>query len=172
MKLYPESAIVQLEFEKIRTLLADHTRSAYAHNKALDLRIHTRLEYIARALDQSAAYLLLLQNGQYFPNDTVLNIEKELRLLGIPGAVLKGDDFVQLRRLASAMEDIFRWFEADRQEAYPALYEVVKDHYYEPYIRESIDAVMDETGQLLDDASPELAQIRMSLYRKRNEVYR
>jgi DNA mismatch repair protein MutS2 len=172
MKLYPESAIVQLEFDKIRTLLADHTRSAYAHNKAMDLRIHTRLEYIGRELDQSAAFLLLLQNGQYFPNDTVLNIEKELRLLGIPGAVLKGEDFVQLRRLAMAMEDIFRWFEADRQEAYPALYQVVKDQYYEPYIRESIDAVMDETGQLLDDASPELAQIRMSLYRKRNELRR
>jgi DNA mismatch repair protein MutS2 len=172
MKLYPESAVVQLEFDKIRALLADHTRSAYARQKALDLRIHTRLEYIERELDQSAAYLLLLQNGQYFPNDTVLNIEKELRLLGIPGAVLKGEDFVQLRRLATAMEDIFRWFEADRQEAYPALYQVVKDQYYEPYIRESIDAVMDETGQLLDDASPELAQIRMSLYRKRNELRR
>ncbi|MCU0380384.1 MAG: DNA mismatch repair protein MutS, partial [Chitinophagaceae bacterium] len=172
MKLYPESAAVQLEFDKICQLLADHTRSAYARSKALDLRIHTRLEYIERELDQAATYLILLQNGQYFPNDTVLNIEKELKLLGIPGAVLKGEDFIQVRRLAIAMHEIFRWFEADRQEAYPALYHVVKDQYYEPYIEESIDAVMDETGQVRDDASPELAQVRMSLFRKRNELRR
>lgn len=172
MKLYPESAAVQLEFDKIQTLLADHTRSAYARDKALGLRIHTKLEYIERELDQSAAYLLLLQNGQYFPNDTVLNIERELKLLGIPGAVLKGEDFVQIRRLVSAMQDIFRWFEADRQDAYPALYQVVSDQHYEPYILESIDAVMDETGQVRDDASPELSDIRMALYRKRNELRR
>jgi DNA mismatch repair protein MutS2 len=172
MKLYPESAAVQLEFDKICQMLADHTRSAYARNKALDLRIHTRLEYIERELDQGATYLNLLQNGQYFPNEAVLNIEKELKLLGIPGAVLKGEDFIQVRRLAIALQEIFRWFEADRQEAYPALYHVVKDQYYEPYIVESIDAVMDETGQVRDDASPELAQVRMSLFRKRNELRR
>ena len=172
MKLYPESAAVQLEFDKICHLLANHTRSAYAHEKAMQLRIHTRLDYIERELDQSAAYLNILQTGQPFPNDTILNIEKELKLLGIPGAVLKGEDFVQIRRLAAAIEDIFRWFTDDRKETYPSLYQVVERQRYEPYIIASIDAIMDETGQVRDDASEELSAIRMSLYRKRTELRR
>jgi DNA mismatch repair protein MutS2 len=172
MKLYPESAALQLEFDKIKALLAEHTRGSYARERALDLRIHTRLDFIQRALDQSHQYFLLLQTGQHFPNDTVLNIEKELKMLGIPGAVLKGEDFLLVRKLAVAMQDIFRWFDAERQEAYPSLYHVVRDSWYEPYIRESIDAVLDELGQVKDVASAELSQIRLSLYRKRNELRR
>jgi DNA mismatch repair protein MutS2 len=172
MKLYPESAAVQLEFDKVCSLLAAHARGAYAQEKAMSLRVHTQIDYIRRGLDQSAAYLLLLQQGQYFPNDTVLNIERQLKLLGIPGAVLTGEDFVQVRRLAEAMADIFRWFDADRQEAYAALFDVVREEHDEPYIRESIDAIIDAQGQVLDDASPELSDIRLSLYRKRTELRR
>ena len=88
MKLYPGSAAVQLEFDKVLHLLGEHTRTTYAAEKAATLRIHTRKDLIELGLSQTHAYLLLLQTGQQFPNDTVLNIRKELRLLGIPGAVL------------------------------------------------------------------------------------
>jgi len=172
MKLYPGSAAVQLEFDKVLHLLGEHTRTSYAAEKAATLRIHTRKDLIELGLSQTHAYLLLLQTGQQFPNDTVLNIRKELRLLGIPGAVLKGEDFVQIRKLADAMRLIFKWFEADRREAYPSLYRVVEDTYYEASVMEAIDEVMDEQGHVRDNASPELERIRMSLYRKRNELRR
>jgi DNA mismatch repair protein MutS2 len=38
----------------------------------------------------------LLQSGTYFPNDYLLNLSKELKLLGIPGAVLSGEQFIGL----------------------------------------------------------------------------
>ena len=172
MKLFPESAGVQLEFDKIRTLLAEHTRTAYAQEKAKSLRIHTRKEFIELELAQSHAYLLLQQTGQHFPNDFVLNISRELKLLGIPGAVLNGEDFVHVRKLAEGIRLIFRWFESDRQEAYPSLYTIIKDSYYEKNIISGIDAVLDEQGHVRDNASAELEGIRLSLYRKRNELRR
>lgn len=172
MKLFPDSASVQLEFDKIKTLLAEHARTAYALEKAMALRIHTRKEFIELELDQSHAYLLIQQTGQHFPNDFVLNISRELKLLGIPGAVLTGEDFVQVRKLAEGARLIFKWFEADRQEAYPSLYKVICDSYYEKNIITEIEKVMDEQGTVRDDASKELAEIRSSLYRKRNELRR
>ena len=54
--------------------------------------------------------------------------------------------------------------------AYPALTKVVQDSYYEKVIIEMIDEILDETGQVKDSASEELAEIRMNLYRKRNEL--
>ncbi len=172
MKLFPDSASVQLEFDKIKSLLAEHTRTAYAREKAMSLRIHTRKEFIELELAQSHAYLLIQQTGQHFPNDFVLNISRELKLLGIPGAVLTGEDFVQVRKLSEGTRLIFKWFEADRQEAYPSLYEVVRNAYYEKNIIAGIDKVMDEQGYVKDDASKELGEIRSSLYRKRNELRR
>ena len=86
MKLYPESATVQLEFDKIKILLHEKCRLEYARNKALELRIHTKKEFIDRDLRQSYEYKQLVQNAIYFPNDYVLNLAKELKLLAIPGA--------------------------------------------------------------------------------------
>ncbi|WP_153798505.1 endonuclease MutS2 [Foetidibacter luteolus] len=172
MKLYPESAPVQLEFDKIKHLLAEHCKTAYAKNKAEHLRIHTKKDFIELELQQSNEYKLLLQHAQYFPNDFTLNIEKDLKLLGIPGAALGGEQFMQVRKLCESTEHVFRWFDNERRTAYPALAKVIEDTYYEKVIIELIDIVLDEYGNVKDSASPELQRIRMSLYRKRNELRR
>jgi DNA mismatch repair protein MutS2 len=170
MKFFPESALVQLEYEKVKTLLALHCRTEYAKHKAEQLRLHTKKEFITTELQQSNEFKLLLQNNQHFPNEFIHNLSKELKLLGIPGAVLSGEQFLLVRRLADNTNNIFRWFDNERRTAYPAMTEVINDSYYEKVIIEMIDEILDESGQVKDSASEELANIRMSLYRKRNEL--
>jgi DNA mismatch repair protein MutS2 len=172
MKLFPESTLHQLEFDKIQALLADHCKTEYARNIASKLRIHTRIEFIQIALKQANEFKSLLQEGMYFPNDFAINIQREIKLLGIPGASLSGEQFLLLRRLTENANNIFRWFTAEAREFYPALAEVISNNYYEKNIRELIDEVLDETGVVKDNASEALADIRMKLYRKRNELRR
>ncbi|MFT3680680.1 MAG: DNA mismatch repair protein MutS [Ferruginibacter sp.] len=172
MKFFPASALMQLEFDKVRSLLSDYCRTEYAKEKAGALRIHTKKEFIETELQQSNEYKLLLQHGQYFPNDFVVNIIKELKLLSIPGAVLSGEQFLLLDKLAENTGNIFRWFDNERRLAYPALTKVIEDSYYEKVIRELIHDILDDNGQVKDSASETLAGIRMSLYRKRNELRR
>ncbi len=172
MKFFPESALVQLEYEKVKTLLAQHARTEYAKAKAAALRIHTRKEFIDRELRQSHEYKLLYDSGMGFPNDFILNLQKEIKLLGIPGAVLSGEQFLQIRRLAENSNQIFRWFDNERRQAYPALALVIRDSYYEKAVIGMIDAVLEPTGTVKDSASEALANIRMSLFRKRNDLRR
>jgi DNA mismatch repair protein MutS2 len=172
MRLYPDSASVQLEFDKIKELLHEKCRSEYAKEKASDLRIHTRKDFIDRELKQSHEYKQLVQNGIYFPNDYVLNLSRDLKLLAIPGAVMNGEQLVSFRKLAANIESIFRWFDAERKLAYESLATVVANTYYEKAILQLIDDVIDESGNVKDSASEELQSIRMNLYRKRNELRR
>jgi DNA mismatch repair protein MutS2 len=172
MKLYPESAAVQLEFEKVKSLLKEHCRTEHAKEKAAQLRIHTRKEYIDLELQQSHEFKLLLEQSQHFPNDHILNIQRDLKLLSIPGGMLTGEQFLLVRKLTESIEKIFRWFDSERRIAYPALSQVIADTYYEKVIAELIDEVLDDTGYVKDTASPELDRIRMSLYRRRNELRR
>lgn len=172
MKLYPESASIQLEFNKIKELLANYCQSEHARDKAQQLRIHTRQEFIELELKQSHEYRQLIVNGIYFPNDYILNLSRELKLLSIPGAVLSGEQFMFIRKLAESIEKIFRWFDSERRMAYEGLTKVIEGTYYEKVIIEMIDDVLDEYGQVKDNASEELKNIRQSLYRKRNELRR
>src|SRR6187401_2699738 len=170
MKLFPESAYIQLEFDKVKTLLAEHCRSEYAIEKANLLGIHTRIEFIETELRQSYEYKQLLQNSIYFPNDPIFNLSKELKMLSIPGAMLAGDELIEIRKLAELMKNIFRWFDAERRNVYNGLVKIIDGTYYEKVIVEMIDDIIDESGQVKDNASDELQSIRMNLYRKRTEL--
>ena len=172
MKLFPESALVQLEFDKIKGLLKEQCDSEYGKSRAEELRIHTRKEYIDHELKQTDEFKQLIESSQYFPTDYILNLTRELKLLGIQGAVLTGDQFLQIRKLPESIQKIFRWFDKDRKVVYPALYKVVEHTYFEKKILELIDDVIDETGKVKDNASDDLLRIRQQLSRKRSELRR
>ena len=172
MKLFPESTLHQLEFDKIQALLADHCKTEYARSLASRLRIHTKIEFIRIALQQAQEFKSILQEGLYFPNEFSINIQREIKLLGIPGASLSGEQFLLIRRLTENAQHIFRWFTVEAREHYPGLTEVIASNYYEKAIKELIDEVLDETGTVKDNASEALSDIRMKLYRKRNELRR
>jgi DNA mismatch repair protein MutS2 len=172
MKLFPQSAAVQLEFDKVKSLLVQHCATEYGKEKAEELIIHTNKEFIETELRQSYEYKQMVQSGTYFPNDYILNLSRELKLLSIPGAVLVGADFIVLRKLAESIERIFRWFDRERKIGYPALAGVIQNTHYDKAIMKMIDDVLDEQGQVKDTASDTLRNIRMGLYRKRNELRR
>ncbi len=172
MRVYPESATVQLEFDKVQQLLLQHCKTAQAQQMVTDMRFHTHLSYIETALSQTHEFKLLLQSAQHFPADYYKSLQQEVKLIGIPGAVLAGEQWVQVRKLLEATANVFRWFDNERRLAFPALAKVVADSYYEKVIAELINDVIDELGAVRDDASEELQRIRTGLFRKRAELRR
>ncbi|MEP6928276.1 MAG: MutS2/Smr-associated SH3 domain-containing protein [Ginsengibacter sp.] len=172
MKLFPSSAIQQLEFNKIQVLLAGHCRTEFAKHKAEALRIHTRKEFIEPELNQTHEYKLLFLNHLHFPDDAVFNLSKELKLLSIEGSVLTGSQFLSIKKLTAAIQQIFRWFDNERRVAFPSLSLVISETYFEKAIAKMIDEILDDDGNVKDNASEELSIIRMQLYKKRGELRR
>ena len=170
MKFFPSSALVQLEFNKVQELLAAYCKTEFGKEKATQLRIHTRKEFIDKDLQQTHEYKILLQSAVYFPADFQQNIARELKLLGIAGATLTGPQFMQIRKLLEYTAAIFRWFSRELMVQYQGLYNVIENSYYEKEIIKEIDVVLDESGQVKDSASKELADIRLKLFRKRHEI--
>ena len=163
---------MQLEFDKVQALLQAHCKTELGKEMAADLRLHTHIDYVRTALQQAHEYKQLTLLQENFPNEYILNLKKELRLLAIEGAVLTGEQAMLLRKLAESMHSIVRFFDHDRRTQYPALFEVIGETHYEKKITAAIDEVLDELGQVKDNASPDLAKIRMSLFRKRTELRR
>jgi DNA mismatch repair protein MutS2 len=163
---------MQLEFDKVQALLQEHCKTELGKEMASELRLHTHIDYVKTALQQAHEYKQLTLLQENFPNDFILNLKRELRLLSIEGAVLTGEQAMLLRKLAESMHSIVRFFDHDRRTQYSGLFEVIKDTHYEKKITATIDEVLDELGQVKDNASQELAKIRMSLFRKRTELRR
>jgi DNA mismatch repair protein MutS2 len=172
MILFPASAIYQLEFDKIKTLVAAHCKTEFAKNKSENLQIHTKKELIELWLQQTHEYKLLLQSHVDLPGDYVFNIGREIKLLGIPGAILTGEQLLRLKKLTENIRQIFKWFDNERKIAYPALTTVISETCFEKTIIFLIDDILDEAGNVKDNASENLVSIRLDLYKKRNELRR
>ena len=172
MRFYPESAPIQLEFDKVKALLVEQTQTAIGHEKAASLRIHTKKEFIETELRQTYQYQQLLATGQTFQHGTAFNLQKELKLLSISGAVLTGEVFLQFKRLAENIESIFRWFDDERQDRYSSLFSILSITHVEKSIATSIEKVIGEDARVLDTASDDLSRIRIQLFKKRNEQRR
>ena len=172
MLFYPQSTLEQLEFNKIKKLLHEFCQTEYAKNKVESLRVHTHLKYIVTELNQTNEFKLILQQSQYFPLDFILNISKIIQLLGIDGATLSEEDFLDVKSLSENIKDIFRWFSNDQKLASPYLSNIIEDSYFEKNIINWIDEIIDETATVKDNASTDLQNIRISIFKKRNELRR
>lgn len=122
---------MQLEFDKVQALLQEHCKTELGKEMASELRLHTHIDYVKTALQQAHEYKQLTLLQENFPNDFILNLKRELRLLSIEGAVLTGEQAMLLRKLAESMHSIVRFFDHDRRSQYGGLFEVIKDTHYE-----------------------------------------
>jgi DNA mismatch repair protein MutS2 len=166
LSTYPAQAPERLEFDKIRQLLLQFCRSDAAKQRVEDLRLHTRLEYVQMALEQTQEYVNTLGGSHPFPADFTRNIERELKYLSIPGAILKGEELIALRTLALTVKDILHWFK-NHDQLYPRLRAIAEKIEYEKDIAALITAVVDDNGTVKDTASRQLAEIRGNLDKTR-----
>ncbi len=171
MQLYPAHAAEALEFNKVSQLLTYKCRTDAARERVEDMRFHTRIDYVERELMQTSEFKMILQGGDYFPNDFTQNLHKELKLLTIPGGVLVGEQLLSLQRLSTNIRDILNWFKK-HNDLFIHLRSLTEKITYEKQIVEIINDVIDEGGQVKDNASKELMQIRSELSSRRQELRR
>lgn len=169
LQLYPASATEGLEFHKIKQLLLLHCRCDAARERAEQLRFQSRLDIIEQALQQTSEYQSILMGRDYFPNDFSRNIRKELQLLAISGATLNGDQLLSFQHLALNIRDVLTWFK-NHNNLYPRLQALSDKIQYEPQIVRTVSEVIDDNGNVRDNASRELMQIRTDISSLRQQL--
>ena len=171
MLLYPANAAEVLEFNKVCELLMHKCRTDAARERVENIRFHTTLSHMQKELLQATEFKMILNGGDYFPNDFTRSIHKELRLLQIAGGVLTGEQLLSCLQLALNMRDILLWFKK-QNELFPALRAISEHTVYEKKIADLISSVVDDSGIVRDTASKELMSIRSELGKARHAARR
>src|ERR1700761_5888080 len=135
MQLYPANAAEALEFNKICQLLKQKCRTDAARERVEEMRFHTRIDYVEKALLQTSEFKSILEGSDYFPNDFTRNLQKELQLLAIQGAVVNGEQLLAVQQLALNTRDILQWFKKNN-ELFPNLRALAEKITYEKKISE------------------------------------
>jgi DNA mismatch repair protein MutS2 len=171
LQVYPAHAADSLEFNKVRELLLAKCRTDEARGRVAAMRFMSRAELIEKALKQTAEFKLTLGGGDYFPGEYTRNLVQELRLISVYNAVLTGESLAGLAMLAKTIQSILLWFKG-HSGFYPALEALTEGVAYEKDIVSIVHTVVDDMGQVRDNASRELQRIRTDLASARAQLRR
>lgn len=168
MYIFPEDSEEKLEFPHIRGRIRDYCRLQSAMETAASLQPFRSYPEAQVALEETAEYLSILQNGSYFPDSHIEEISRELALLRTPGSVLAEKQVMDIRLCIFTAGTILR-FLSDKTTVHPALCRMSASSERLEFVVDLIDSILDPHGVVKSSASPELASIRRDLDRKRRE---
>lgn len=169
MSKFDAQTLVDLEFNTIRTWLAGYTIGATAFARIEDLTPTSDFQLIEDDLLKVNELLFIRREGESFPQLDFEELLEELKLLPVKNAVLSQEGFSKISR-ASELCNALIYFFNKREEDYPQLFSLLSEVYFTKEIIEEIDKIFDRQGNVKDDASPLLAEIRQQIKIVRNQI--
>ena len=158
------SAEEQIEFHKIRELLAGYARGAVGRNACLQLHPMSDIGEIQYRLDQVYEYAeisaLSVRPHLSAYEDVALAVEH----LAVDGYVLDQVDIHEIGRMMEQVQLIHRFFEKpDNRRDYPNIFHWIAMAADPSKLLKPIRIILDEKGAVRPDASPELLTIARAI---------
>ena len=164
-----EKTLQDLQFPTVLETLSAICNTDIGKQKALQIIPFKEKEILMDALLQTSEYLSSYQNNNAIPNHGFDAITNEIKFLGIEDSFLEVGSF---RKIATISEtsNVLLQFLKKFEEYYPKLHAKSSALEYTKVIINCIDNVVDKYGEIKDNASPDLLNIRRSMNAVRGKV--
>ncbi len=126
-------------------------------------------ESIIKSLNFTNEYLSSFYNDNRIPNHGFNTIAKELQLLKIENSFLETKSFQNLASITLTANEILKFLKKFK-EYYPTLYQKSSFIEISTFIIDEIDQVVDRFGEIKDNASDSLYQLRKSINSVRGKI--
>ena len=165
----PEKALTDLEFTTVLQQLSQLTITSMGKESCLSLQPFENEQELILQLESVSEFTASFANENRIPNHGFDDLTSEINLLKIENSVLELEGF---RRIAAASDiiNILLKFFKKFKEYYPRLFEQSTDIEITKDLIIAINNVIDRFGEVRNDASPELFQIRKSIQTVRSKI--
>ncbi len=165
LMIYPESFEHKIGFTAVRQELIERCTSSLGVEYCQAMSFMTHFPAISMALHQVAEVLSIIQSGEEVPLHNIVDVNRHLKEMAIEGTFLPVADLSQVRKALVGMGDISSFFLAsvDDKSKYPYMADVVCNMTTFKDCIIAIDRIVDRFGNVKDNASEELAEIRSRL---------
>jgi len=157
-----KQTLKDLEFHKILQHIAEFSFNEKTGEIISNLQPYENKEDLIRDLKTTHEYLASFESGNRIPFSEFYYMKEYLPRLEIENYYLGVEQFFQIKSNALQIKEITKFIETF-QGYYPELYKLISQVRYEKEIVKEIDQVFNRHGEIKDDASPELAEIRRQM---------
>jgi DNA mismatch repair protein MutS2 len=164
-----QQVLEKLEFQKVLQFISRYSVTEKGRLKVNELKplaninfVNIEGEYVNQAKE-----ILISQNSP--PVEFIPDLDTSLSQSRIEGAVLDSKKILDIHRLALISRNLFQFLKNHREIA-PALYHLAEDLFIDKVFEHHITKVINENGEVKDNASTKLAEIKKEINSKRDEL--
>jgi DNA mismatch repair protein MutS2 len=158
-----------LQFQTVLETISELCITEIGTEKTLAIMPYKNEETLLQSLHETSEYRASFDNNNALPNHGFEPITNEIKFLGIEDSFLEAGSFKKIHSI-SENTNVLLQFLKKFEDYYPALskkasqIEITKD------LVKTIDRVLDKYGEIKDDATPDLLEIRRNMNVVRGKV--
>ena len=168
--IYPSDFENKIGFRAIREHLNELCISEMGKEFVAKMTFCTDVDEIRTYLRLIQDFETLMQDGVPFPVRDYNDLREEFHHLAIDGTVISLESMFALKPTLSALSYIFKFFKSEASDKVPYLKALAEGISIDNHIFTEINRLIDDKGEIPDNASPELAEIRRDIRRKQSSI--
>ncbi len=168
--IYPTNFEQKIGFASVRQMLSDHCISQMGLERADKMAFSTNKAAILKSLEQTEEFIGLLQTGVPFPMRDFHDLREAFHRIQIDGTCLNVEDLFALKPSLNVVEAILRYGHSESADATPRIKSLIEDIFIDRSIFTEVNRLVDDKGEIPDNASTELLEIRQSIRRKQGGI--
>lgn len=165
--IYPSDFEEKIGFTPLRQLLADKCLSPMGRRHVEEMSFLTDYQAVRRLLKETDEMASLLRAEAQLPTDNLHDVAPYLNEIRAEGSYMSAERLHKLKNLLITLRNIRDFFSRTKDESespmYPALNAVLGNITLFPNIIAAIDRVVNKFGEVKDDATPKLLDIRREM---------
>lgn len=164
-----DKTLQDLEFTTVLETISEKCNTEIGMQKALQITPFKDKETLMDNLGQTSEYVASFSNNNTIPNHGFENLTKDIKFLQIEDSFLEVVTFRKIAQLSETTNFLLKFFQKF-EEYYPKLNQKASQVEYTKFIVQKIDEVVDKYGEIKDNASPDLINIRRDINLVRGKV--
>lgn len=164
-----DKTLKDIEFHTVLNQMSEHCLTQLGTEQALLIKPLRRKEEVLQALLLTNDYLASFQNDNRIPNHAFEPITKEIQFLKIENSFLETISFKKLKAISITCNAIITFLKKF-EEYYPNLFEFSSSIPHTTELIKEIDTIIDRFGDVKDNASGELFQLRQDINDVRGKI--
>ncbi|MGD2035684.1 MAG: Smr/MutS family protein [Bacteroidales bacterium] len=169
--IFPDSFENKIGFDRVRQMISDYCLCRLGKNRADQMAFDTAADSIEHELNLTEDIRKILQFEENFPQDNYIDSTVCLEKIRVPGTYAETGELNQLNKSLLTLKSLEHFFSKEEiREKYGTISREVSGLEYFPFIGKKLDNVLDGQGNIKDNASPVLKQIRLEIRQKQSSV--
>ncbi len=168
--IYPKHFEEKTGFDKIRELIAGECISEMGKQFVGKIRFSSNAEVLVKILEQAEEFKQILQFGKPFPTNDFFDLREYLRGIQTPGSYIEKEPLFDLRASLRTIQEVLIYIEKLNHGEFPRIKSMTDELYFPKDILKEANRIIDDKGEINDNASEKLREIRKQIIAKQRQV--